>query len=107
MYRTAADRKAEAARFYQMTEAATVPTVPLEKCEYSADTGKLTLASEYCGMPNSLIIKSHHTGRKILFKRISPDHPLYDQDQWDGEQQIYAPVAMGVKVKILVIYNQY
>lgn len=107
MARTMADRKAEAARYQQMTEQATIPTVSLDKCHFKAHCGKLTLPSECVGIPSQLYIKSHHTGRKVLFKPITPDHPLYDEDQWDGEQMVYEPVVSGTKVKVLVIYNQY
>jgi hypothetical protein len=84
-----------------------IKTVPLEYCDFRAHCGKLTLASEYIGMPREFYVLSHHTGRKVLFRTIGPEHPLFDQDQWDGEQQVYEPVDPVNNVKVLVIYNQY
>ena len=84
-----------------------IPTVNLEICEYTAKFRKLSLASEYFGMPREFYVHSHHTGRKILFRPIQENHPKFDYDQWDGEQQIYEPVERLKNVEILVIYNQY
>lgn len=84
-----------------------IPVVELQKCEFRAHCGKLTLASEYVGMPSALRIKSHHTGRTVLFRPIGPDHAMFDQDGWDGEQMVYEPVEPVNNVKVLVIYHQY
>jgi len=84
-----------------------IPVVELSKCHFKAHCGKLTLPSEYVGMPNALRIKSHHTGRTVLFRPIQDTHPLFCQDQWDGEQQIYEPVEPTNNVRVLVIYHQY
>jgi len=84
-----------------------IPVVALDKCHFKAHCGKLTLPSEYVGMPSALRIKSHHTGRTVLFRPIQENHPMFDQDQWDGEQMVYEPVEPSTKVKVLVIYNQY
>jgi hypothetical protein len=84
---------------------AQVPVVNMRYCEYNKAKRRLTLASEYCGMPGSLIVESHHTGRQILFRPIGVNHPDFDQDGWDGEQQIYEPVEPVAHVRTLVIYN--
>jgi len=81
------------------------PTIPLEMCHYKAHCQKLSIPSEYIGMPHEVFVKSHHTGRTVLFRAVAPDHPLYDEDQWDGEQQVYAPVEDIKNVKCLVIYD--
>jgi hypothetical protein len=84
-----------------------IPTVELKLCEYNPKFHKLTLPSEYFGMPKEFYVHSHHTGRTILFRTIGENHPMFDQDQWDGEQMIYEPVDVVKNVKILVIYHQY
>ena len=84
-----------------------IPVVELSKCEFRAHCGKLMLASEYAGMPNAIRIRSHHTGRTVLLRPVEPGDPLFDQDQWDGEQQVYRPVEPTNNAKVLVIYHQY
>lgn len=84
-----------------------IPQVTLDKCEYRREKQVLTLASEYCGMPAKIRVHSHKTGRSVLFRVVEPGDPLFDQDQWDGEQQIYRPVETNTKVHYLVIYHQY
>lgn len=84
-----------------------IPVVELSKCEFRAHCGKLLLASEYAGMPNAIRIRSHHTGRTVLFRPVEPGDPLFDQDQWDGEQQVYRPVEPTNNAKVLVIYHQF
>jgi hypothetical protein len=84
-----------------------IPTVPLEKCTYNKNRKVLTLASEYFGMPSTFNVVSHHTGKVIRFIPVNPDDSLFDQDQWDGEQQIYRPVGNVPNVDHMVIYNEY
>lgn len=83
------------------------PFVNLSSCEFNKTANRLTLCSELVGMPRELIVHSDYTGKDVMFRAIGPEHPLYDQDQWDGEQQIYRPLSPAGKVKTLIIYNQY
>jgi hypothetical protein len=83
-----------------------IPRVPLKMCEWNRVLKKLTLASEFCGMPSELIVDSP-SGASIKFRPIGEDHPQFDQDQWDGEQMIYEPAVPIPNVEVLVIYNQY
>ena len=83
------------------------PTVDLSLCEYNKNTKVLKLASEYFGMPLTFIVKSHHTGKEVRFVPVNPADVLFDQDHWDGEQQIYRPVGNVPGVDHMVIYNQY
>lgn len=83
------------------------PSVELSLCEYNKNTKVLTLASEYFGMPLTFIVKSHHTGKEVRFVPVNPADPLFDEDHWDGEQQIYRPVGNVPGVDHMVIYNQY
>ena len=111
--RTAADRRAEAARYREITEAAQQRSqdperrVGLELCEYDKDRRVLKLASEYIGMPREFYVVSQHTGKEVRFKVVDQFDILFDQDGWDGEQQIYRPVGNVPRVDHLVIYHQY
>jgi len=84
-----------------------LPVVELSLCEYDKKRKILKLASEYFGMPLSFWVKSHHTGKMIRFIPLNPADPLYDADQWDGEQQIYRPMGDAPNVEYMVIYHQY
>lgn len=126
MYRTAADRKAEAARHRQMTEEMAgalrtnipgivryqaeqerkIPTVSLKVCEYIKDRKVLKLASEYFGMPQTFFVESHHTGKTVRFTTVGPEDNLFDPDQWDGEMQVYRPLGNVPGVDHMVIYHQ-
>lgn len=105
--RSATDRKYEAARHRQMTEERVIPTVSLKLCEYDKDRKVLKLASEYFGMPLTFFVESHHTGKQVRFVPVTPADKLFDQDQWDGEQQIYRPLGNVPGVDHMVIYNQW
>ena len=69
--------------------------------------GKLINVPEYLYpvTSNTVYVKSHHTNKQVIFKPIKHYHKDFDQDQWDGEQQIYEPMDAGVNVKTLVIYR--
>lgn len=90
-----------------MNDLAKIPTVPMMYCEFDKTRRVLKLASEFCGMPEQLCIKSHHTGKTVRFKVVGPEDRLFDEDQWDGEQQIYRPIGHVPNVDHLVIYHQY
>lgn len=83
------------------------PVVSLKYCEYNKNTRVLKLASEYFGMPPKLMVRSHHTDKVVTFATITPEDPLFDEDGWDGEQQIYRPTSPVPGVDHLVIYAQY
>jgi hypothetical protein len=40
--------------------------------------------------PPEIVVRSHHTQREMRFRPVNSDHPLFDQDGWDGEQAIYS-----------------
>lgn len=84
-----------------------IPTIELSKCEFLKNMKVLGLPSEYIGMPLTFNVKSHHTGKVVRFVPINAADPLFCQDGWDGEQQIYRPVEHLPNVDRLVIYNQY
>lgn len=84
-----------------------IPTVELQFCEYDKERKVLKLASEFIGMPLTFFVKSHHTGKEVRFVPVTPADVLFDQDQWDGEQQVYRPLGNVPGVDHMVIYNQY
>lgn len=84
-----------------------IPLVDLKFCEYDKTRKVLKLASEYFGMPLTFGVRSHHTGKIVRFVPVNPADPLYDEDHWDGEQQIYRPLGHVPGVDHLVIYHQY
>lgn len=84
-----------------------IPTVDLKFCEYDKSRKVLKLASEFFGMPREFYVKSHHTGKTVRFTTVGPEDRLFDQDQWDGEQQVYRPVGVVPGVDHMVIYHQY
>ena len=83
--------------------------VSLSKCTFNKADRSLTLSSEFVGMPMSLHIESHHTGRVVQFNVVGENDPLFDQDGWDGEMQIYRPARneAPMHVKYLVIRNEH
>lgn len=83
-----------------------IPTVSLGECSYNKESRVLRLDSNIAGMPPSIFIQSHKTGKDIRFIAIGPEDKLFDQDQWDGEQQIYRPTH-PCNVDYLVIHNSY
>ena len=82
-----------------------VPVVGLENCSFDKAQRRLILSSDFVGMPRELVVRSHHTGITMRFTVIGPEHRLFDQDQWDGEQQIYQPVKALPSVDHLIIAN--
>ena len=84
-----------------------LPHIALKLCEYDKNRKVLKLASEYFGMPREFFVKSHHTGKEVRFRVVGPEDVLFDQDQWDGEQQVYRPVGNVPNVDHMVIYHQW
>ena len=82
-----------------------IPTVDLKWCEYDRQRRRLRLASEYFGMPDQFFVRSHHTGKTVRFTVIGPHDKLFDQDQWDGVQQIYRPTSVVPNVDHMIIYH--
>jgi hypothetical protein len=86
-----------------------IPTVSLKYCEFDAKRKVLKLASEFFGVPPQLFIQSHHTGRVVRFEVMGENDPLFDPDQWDGEQTLYRPARGERRTNVdhLVIYHAY
>ena len=104
--RTASERRAEAALYQARSEAsATDRMVSTAQCDYDKQRKVLSLPSEVIGMPLTFWVRSHHTGKIVRFVPVNPADRLYDQDGWDGEQQIYRPIVAVPNVDHMVIYN--
>jgi len=57
--------------------------------------------------PREILVRSRVTNRIVVFKSIDPDHPKFDYDQWDGEQQVYEHMESALKtVELLYITAQ-
>ena len=84
----------------------TFPTVSLELCEYDRQNRVLKLSSRHVGMPITFFVRSHKTGKEVRFVPVTPADVLFDQDQWDGEQQIYRPLGDVSSIDYMVIYHQ-
>lgn len=83
-----------------------IPTVSLKLCEYSKTRKVLKLTSCHIGKPRQFYVVSHATGKEFRFVAVGPEDNLFDQDQWDGEQQIYRPVGHCPRIDYMVIYNK-
>lgn len=110
--RTTADRMAEANYFRSLTEqaaAVAVPTVPLKHCAFDKARHSLRLASEFFsgGFPREFFVNSHHTGKDVRFVVVGPEDVLFNQDQWDGEMQVYRPVGHVPNVDHMIVYHQW
>ena len=84
-----------------------IPSVSLKFCEYDKKRKVLKLASEFFGMPREFYVVSHKTGKEFRFTPVGEHDVLFDEDGWDGEQQIYRPVGHCPTVDHMVIYNQW
>jgi len=85
--------------------------VPLSTCEYDKQRRTLCIAYKDLpvqfkggGFPAGVLIHSEKTGRMVSFYPVGPNDRLYDEDQWDGEQQIYRPNVALETVDHLVIH---
>jgi hypothetical protein len=88
--------------------------ISLKEFEFDLKKKQLKITSEKAfnktgkkGFPQCLFVMSHLTGIEVEFRPIRESHPLFDEDQWDGEQMIYEPVQANLcpNVKTLVVYN--
>ncbi len=84
-----------------------IPHVPLKCCKYVASTKRMTLESEFFAgrFPPQFYVDSHRTGKSVLFTLLQPGDRDWDQDGWDGEQQVYKPVDQLNTVNRFTIYH--
>ena len=74
---------------------------------WNKDRKSLVMNNFTHAFPQEFMVRSHHTGKEVSFVPVTPADVLFDQDQWDGEQQIYRPVGNVPGVDHMVIYNQW
>lgn len=86
-----------------------IPTITLKQCHYDKMNRQLVIASKLFGgkFPSQFMVQSHHTGKEVRFVVVQPTDVLFDQDQWDGEQQVYRPMGDVPRVECAVVYHQY
>lgn len=87
-------------------KSAATPLVSTAQCQYDKARRVLTLESKVIGMPQTLHVRSHHTGKIVKFTAVQPGDRLFDEDGWDGEQCIYRPTVAVPNIDHMVIYNQ-
>ena len=86
--------------------------ISTQDCVYQPTRKRLTISTAKIAgsiiFPHTVYVKSHFTNKQLTFKPIKETHQDFDQDQWDGEQQIYEPIDAkdNVNVKTLVIYRE-
>ena len=106
--RTASERQAEAAVYRARSEAAaTDRMVSTSQCQYDKTRRVLSISSEVIGMSSEFWVRSHHTGKIVKFTAVQPGDRLFDEDGWDGTQQIYRPTVSVPNVDHMVIYNEH
>ena len=81
----------------------------LDRFDWDMQASKLSATSEIFGggFPDEFGIRSHHTGLVVVFQHIKPDHPLYDEDGWDGEMAIYQNVTPMLRNMTCVIRHAF
>lgn len=77
----------------------------LSLCRFDKDRKALAFAHAGARFPGEVMIRSHHTKRTVRFVPVQPGHPAWDEDGWDGEQQVYAPVVPLPNVATLTLYR--
>lgn len=80
----------------------TTMNAPLEAFQYDKQRKVLSL-KVFNGFPDQLYVTSHHTGKQVRFTCIDRHDKLFDQDQWDGCQQVYRPIGNVPNVDHLVL----
>ena len=81
-------------------------TISLEELLYDKNRRRLHGYSEiFAGsFPREFAVKSHHSGDTKVFTPVKPGHALFDEDGWDGEQQIYETPGTDL---VLVLNHAY
>jgi hypothetical protein len=80
--------------------------VSLEAFNYDKERKVLSLVvyqRPRCGFPKYLMVQSHHTGKEVRFSAVDRHDKLFDEDHWDGMQQIYRPIGNVPNVDHLVL----
>ena len=79
----------------------------LSRSDWDKNRGVITIRGVSI-FPKNLTVHSDSTGASVQFVAVGEDHPMYDQDRWDGEMQVYQPVQPELcpKVKYLVTVHE-
>ncbi len=81
----------------------------LTNATFRKATKQLTLGLKFVGpaYPHEIDLYSDYTGNVITFRSIGPDDKMFDEDGWDGVQQVYAPVQHCPRVEYLIVSDFY
>lgn len=83
--------------------------IEMHRCQYNKERKSLSLSTKYTErlFPKIVGVRSHHTGNVVWFHPIRWDHPMFDEDHWDGEQALYEPrdANCPINVKILALHH--
>ena len=86
----------------------TIETASLRDFSWNSRRRELHGYSEiFAGdFPKEILVVSHHTNRMLTFRPVGPGHRLFDEDGWDGEQQVYE-AAGGASDIVLLLSHAY
>lgn len=76
--------------------------------QFAFNKTRKTISLSFDGsFPSCVLIKSEYTGKTLEFRPVQPGHPAFDEDGWDGEQCVYAPVfpEFCPNVKTVTLYH--
>ena len=76
-------------------------------CLFDAKAKQLTVSADVFDwyFPKRILVISSHTKREVWFKCVEPGDRFFDEDQWDGEMQVYVPEVELANVEKLVVLN--
>mgnify|MGYP003342563039 FL=1 len=66
---------------------------------WNKDRKSLVMNNFTHAFPQEFMVRSHHTGKEVRFRRVNDFDVLYDEDQWDGEVMVYRPVGTVANVE--------
>lgn len=69
-------------------------TISLSECFFVKEKRVLQIPYKVLrGYPAEFFVRSPSTSKEVRFAVIGPEDIMFDEDQWDGEQQIYRPIG--------------
>jgi hypothetical protein len=81
-----------AKKMIDTTPKKTVEKLSMADAKLNKKTKVMSFHFDGGSWPDELEIISHITGVVAKFRRASYEHPLHDQDGWDGEGALYSAV---------------
>jgi hypothetical protein len=79
-------------------------TVDLTSCVFNKKFKSLEL--QINGYPSKITVISNRTNKAVDFVPVQPGDKWFDEDQWDGEMQVYKPtINLPTVEKLVVIWG--